>query len=229
MKKGFVETYKRALEHPDLQECFQAEFEFFKATLKPVDAVLDVGCGAARPAKDLAGLIRFICGVDYDPKVFALAEQQDLPNNLILIDADATNADRFIETFGNLKFDVIYSTFNTIGCFDDKELYRVLYGMFCLSKTFTRIINITWKQDEETTEFLKKVYPEIGLPIEEITPEYVINPSGRWNRVTKEKIYNCFCRADPINARNEMTSIEIGKYWVAHELYVRTGIINQLR
>ena len=79
------------------------------------------------------------------------------------------------------------------------------------AKNNSKIINITWKNNKETTEFLKKYYPSIGIEIIESDHFKTITSKGTFERISKKELLKYYASA---NLKN-IEVVNIGPVWIA--------------
>ncbi len=170
---------------PEMKKTFAKELVLLKKICKD-KKVLDVGCGPGRPADKLAKFCKEIVCIDNDPKMIKAAKKKlSKIKNVKVLYMNAFNM-----TFGNNKFDVSYSTYNTLGSIDEKE--RFLREILRVTKPKGTIMVSTWKRDKKTTEFLKKYYHYLGFKIKDINEDRTITNKWVFERMNPKKIVELF-------------------------------------
>jgi ubiquinone/menaquinone biosynthesis C-methylase UbiE len=182
MSTPYVHEYLRAIDHPLrlLGETFRAEYDFLVAQLSKKNIVLDVGCGAGRPSKDLAPFCEKIVCLDNDKEMLSFAMQRSAGvSNIAFEFGEATAMD-----FPNDAFDFVFATYNLIGSISSDERSRMVSEMFRVTKKGGKVFLVTWKDDSATTDFLKKYYPSIGISILSINNERTVTNKGTFDRIS---------------------------------------------
>ena len=170
---------------PEMQETFKEEFELLKEICKD-KKVLDVGCGAGRPVDKLADYCKKVVCIDNSKELLEIAKKNlSKKENIEIFYMDAFNMG-----FENNEFDVVYATYNLIGCVDSKG--RLIEEMARLTKKGGTLIIFTWKRDEKTTEFLKKYYSNLGFKIKNIDKEKTVINKFIFERVDPNLIKDLF-------------------------------------
>lgn len=209
MAEDYVQNYVRAIENPlpELKNTFSEELKVLKRFLNKNSVVLDVGCGAGRPADLLSKFVKKIVCVDNDEKMLALAKERckNLGNAEIL-KGNALNLD-----FQDDSFDLVYATYNLVGSLEKPERQKLIDEMRRIAKGNAKIINITWKDNEETTEFLKKYYPSIGIEIIKSDNLKTVTSKGTFGRISKRELLEYYISA---NLKN-VEFMEVGPAWIA--------------
>lgn len=209
MKESYVDNYLKAIENPlpELKETFAAELNFLKKNVNVNSLVLDVGCGAGRPAKSLVPFVRRIVAIDNDQKMLDLAvEKCKGVRNIEIKNGDALSMD-----FLDNTFDLAYASYNLIGSLQKDERQKLFNEMNRVVKVGGKIINFTWKNNEATTKFLKNYYPSIGIDIIKIDDGKTITSKQEFDRLSKKELLKYYENV-------KLTSIkffDIGSVWVA--------------
>lgn len=182
----YFEIYLRAIRNPmpELKESFQAELEFLKSNTTKADVVLDIGCGAARPAKELAPFVKKIIGIDNDKKILEIGRQESSGiKNVELVYGNVLSID-----FPDSTFDISYSAYNMIGSFDQKEQQILINEMARVTKKGGKVINFTWRRSKEVNEILKRYYPLMGFEVVSIDDEKTVTTAGTFERISKKQL-----------------------------------------
>jgi ubiquinone/menaquinone biosynthesis C-methylase UbiE len=209
MIHDYVREYIQAISHPlpELAETFDAELEFLKKHVHQESHVLDVGCGAGRPSTVLAKFVDNIISIDNNQRMIDLAlHRAEGLDNIQIIKDDALKM-----SFENEKFDLVYDTYNLIGSVNEKERQFLINEMYRVCKTGGKIMNITWKDNVETTHFLKRYYPAIGIDVLSIDDSGTVTTKGTFDRFDKEELKKYYERAGLKNIQFH----EIGPVWMA--------------
>lgn len=209
MASDYMGNYLKAIASPlpELKESFEAELAFLKSTVSSQAVFLDVGCGAARPAVDVAPFLKHLTGIDKDPRVLEVAQKRcEHLSNAKFVKDDALNLG-----FTSKTFDVSFCTYNLIGTLKKTERQRLINEMSRVTKPFGKVINITWKQDKVTTLFLKKYYPSIGIEVFEIDKNRSITSKGTFERLPKKELLAYYSKA----GLEGIELVDIGPVWVA--------------
>ena len=209
MAKDFVLNYLQAVAEPlpELKQSFDAELGLLKEHCSVRSSVLDVGCRAAIPALHLAPHVKELVGVDKSPKMIeqALERCGHLQNARFVID-DPLNL-----SFTSKTFDVSFCTYNVIGTHKKSERQRLVNEMTRVTRPFGKVINISWKQDKKTTDFLKKYYPSIGIKIFEIDESKSITSKGTFDRLAKKEMAAYYKTA----GLEQVEFVDVGPVWHA--------------
>ena len=80
-----------------------------------------------------------------------------------------------------------------------------------VSKNNAKIINITWKDNKETTEFLKRYYPSIRIEVIESDNSKTITSKGIFERISKEELLEYYTSAN----LKEIKFVDVGSVWIA--------------
>jgi ubiquinone/menaquinone biosynthesis C-methylase UbiE len=213
VESDYLENYLDAIKNPlsELRQTFDAELDFLKKHLSNDCLVLDLGCGIGRPTIDLAKYSKKIVGIDSDSRMLGIAskeaEEKDV-SNLEFLEKDVLKTG-----FPDGSFGVTYATYNLIGSLDNDKgaIQDLVNEMARITKKGGKIINITWKDDDFTTEFLKKYYPSIDIDILEISDDATKTSKGEFKRFTRDELrgyYECA-------GLNEIEFCDIGLVWIA--------------
>ncbi len=202
---SYLLAIKRPL--PALQKTFKSEFRFLSAYCKN-KIVLDVGCGAGRPASKLSWLCKEITCIDNDYKMINIArERLKHIGNSKLTKGNATKL-----PFPNSLFDFVYATYNLLGSILPENREVVVREMARVCKPNGYIVNITWKRDLVTTNFLRQYYPSINIQIyEESDDDKTVTSHGIFYRLSKDVLRAYYFNNDLKNIR----FVEIGPVWMA--------------
>jgi ubiquinone/menaquinone biosynthesis C-methylase UbiE len=210
LQDHYFQAYWRAVctPLPRLKETFEAELDFLKAVAGGDYSVLDVGCGIARPLKDLAPFVKTAVGIDNDPRMLDEAKRRagSMPN-LSLVRCDALDL-----CFPDSSVDFAYSSLNTIGAIDKKDRQRFVGEMCRVLRPGGKAINITWQPGSEVTEFLMGYYSWIGLNIIHINNGTTQTSAGTFDRMSLEEMKSYYENAGLPN----VCSVNIGSLFVAY-------------
>ena len=206
MIQDYVKNYINAINDPlpEMKVTFTAEFNFLRQYIKPNYTILDVGCGAGRPAGALASLCKKIIGIDNDSKM--LSEAKKRCSNIEIINGNALNM-----KFKDNTFDLVYTTYNLVGCLKKSERQNLINEMKRVVKPTSKIINIVWKNDKNTTAFLSKYYPSIGIDILKINEAKTITSTGVFERISRDELLGYYKAA----GINEIKFLGVGPVWLA--------------
>lgn len=227
-----LEFYQRALEYQDerFKRTFEAETEYLVRHIvdlaqekKGLVKVLDVGCGNGRTMHNLdqelsnkhPNIMFYLTGIDSNPeklKVVKKISGARFVHGNIVTDT----------TLQRESFDLVYSSYNTIGCIQDGTLTEMIESMLHLTRPDGEIINITWNSVDATTDFLKNYYKSIGFD-----PVYVfgdlsvcVDPENkdvyRFNRVRHNEIERAFLHAKSEHVN--VGAVLIDPLWKAYEV-----------
>jgi len=209
MSENYVQNYICAIENPlpEMVDTFHEELEMLKNHCNKDSIVLDVGSGAGRPANMLSEYVKKIVCIDNDEKMLLAAKERygDSAN------IDFLNEDALALTFPNDSFDLAYATYNLVGWLKKSERQQLIDEMRRVAKEGTRIINLTWKDDKETTEFLKRYYPAIGVDIIEADEGKTVTSKGVIERISKDELLEYYKGAE----LKDINFIEVNPVWVA--------------
>lgn len=205
----YLKNYLQAINNPlpALKKTFLAELDFLKKTVGGRASLLDVGCGAGRPAVDVAAFAGQIVGIDKDSRMLDLANER-LGNlkNVRFVKDDALNM-----SFTAKTFDVSFSTYNLIGTFKKSERQRAVNEMTRVTKPNGKVVTITWKRDKTATDFLKEYYPSIGIEVFEIDKDKSITSKGTFERLSEKELAEYYKKA----GLQDLSFEEIGPVWYA--------------
>lgn len=209
MVEDYVQNYIQAIENPspELKNTFDKELEILKKNSDQNSIVLDVGCGAGRPADLLSRFVKKIVCVDNDKKMLSVAKEKCKEiDNVKILEDNALNL-----SFSDNSFDLVYATYNLIGSLKKSERQNLINEMKRVAKNNSKIINITWKDNKETTEFLKKYYSSIGIEIIYSDESKTVTSKGTFERISKNELLKYYTSA---NLKN-IEFVEIGTVWIA--------------
>lgn len=209
MDKDYVENYLQAISKPlpELDKTFDAELAFLIKNSKKDNTVLDAGCGAGRPADKFSSYVKKIIGIDNDKKMLDIAKQRcQKISNIEFQEKDALSTG-----FPNDFFDLTYGTYNLIGSLAKENRQKLIDEMARITKKGCKIINITWKDDKETTLFLKKYYPSIGIKILESDDNKTVTSKGVFERISRKELLEYYKNASLKN----INFYSIGPVWLA--------------
>jgi ubiquinone/menaquinone biosynthesis C-methylase UbiE len=209
MSEDYVQNYIQAIDRPlpELEKTFEKELEVLKIYSNLNSIVLDVGCGAGRPADLFSKFVKKIVCVDNDKKMILEARKrcEDF-KNIEILEGDALNLN-----FPDNSFDFVYATYNLIGSLKKDERQKHVDEMKRVAKPGDKIIDITWKGDKETTEFLKKYYPSIGIEIIESNDTKTITSKGTFERISGEELLGYYKSAN----LKDIKFVEVDPVWIA--------------
>lgn len=208
MIHDYVREYIKAIDEPlpELAKTFESEFEFLKKNVNKNHTLLDVG-GAARPAINLAPYVKKIVSIDNNQMMIDLAlGRTEGIENIEIKKEDALNMG-----FPDNSFDLVYDTYNLIGSLEAVERKKLINEMKRVAKKGGKIMNITWRDDNGTTEFLKKYYPAIGINIWKINNRGTVTNKGTFDRFNKDELKKFYEEAGLKN----IEFYTIGPVWMA--------------
>lgn len=209
MAEDYVQNYIQAIENPlpELKDTFCKELEILKNNSDKNSVVLDVGCGAGRPADLLSKFVKKIVCIDNDKKMLDVAKERckDI-DNVEILDNDALDI-----SFSDNSFDLVYATYNLVGSLKKSERQNLIEEMKRVAKNNSKIINITWKDNIETTEFLKKYYPSIGINIIDSDESRTVTLKGTFERISKDELLEYYTSAKLKNIK----FVDVGTVWIA--------------
>jgi len=209
MTEDYVRNYIQAIENPlpELKNTFNKELEILKNNLNKNSVVLDVGCGAGRPADLLSKFVKKIVCIDNDKKMISIAKERcKKMSNVEILEDDALNLN-----FQENSFDLVYATYNLIGSLKKSARQKLIDEMKRVVKDNSKIINITWKDNKETTEFLKRYYPSIRIEVIESDNSKTITSKGIFERISKEELLEYYTSAN----LKEIKFVDVGSVWTA--------------
>lgn len=179
---------------PEMRDTFDLEEEFFLKMQNDwhFDNVMDFGCGIGRPLIKLAKnspKSNFI-GVDNDTKALAVARMKSVmvPNVHFVIDDILKMDTGFLEPE---TFNMAYSTFNLIGCFEEKDRGTLVKKMAETVHVGGFVINATWSRDIPERQF-QKYYEHIGVKVLDIDREKTVTDRGTFYRVAIPEIMELY-------------------------------------
>jgi SAM-dependent methyltransferase len=183
--KDMTKPYLKAIKNPmpELQDAFDREENVLNRFMHYgwINVILDVGCGVGRPLIKLAESYpgKLFVGIDNNPEILSIAKSSSRHlDNILFREADALKL-----PFDQNMFDMVYSSYNTIGSIDTQ---RVLLEQHRVTKTGGSILNATWSTNNRTTEFLKKYYPSIGIKIIDMDNTGTNTDKGIFARINPE-------------------------------------------
>ncbi len=206
---SYVNNYIQAINNPlpELKDSFVRELELLKDSSDKDDIVLDVGCGAGRPADLFSAFVRKIICIDNDKNMLDLARQRCKNiDNIEIREGDALHMD-----FADDQFDLVYATYNLIGSLPKSDRQQLVDEMVRVARTGARIINITWKDNRETTDFLLKYYPSIGIEVISASDSKTVTSKGTFFRVSRQELVDYYTNA---NIKN-INFVDVGPVWIA--------------
>lgn len=127
-------------------------------------------------------------------------------NNVEILEDDALNL-----SFSDNSFDLVYATYNLIGSLKKSERQKLIDEMKRVAKDNGKIINITWKDNKETTEFLKKYYPSIGIKVIKSDNFKTVTSKGTFARISKEELLEYYTSSNLKNIK----FLDVGQVWIA--------------
>jgi ubiquinone/menaquinone biosynthesis C-methylase UbiE len=160
---NYTQNYFKAVYNPlpQLNKCFNQDLIFLKSFVNKDSRVVDFGCGIGRPARDLSLFVKEIFAFDNDDVVLERAKEYCNGKNNIIIE----KRDVFNTNYLDNSFDLVYATYNLIGCIDNDKRLSLIKEMARVAKVGAKIIIVTWLDNEVTTNFLKEYYPAIGVGV----------------------------------------------------------------
>lgn len=168
-----IKFYQNALEYSDerFKRTFESETEYLVKHIvrmaeetRSLIKVLDVGCGNGRTmhnldrelSKNHPNVMFYLTGIDSNPEKLKVAKE--MPQARFVLGNIITDT-----TLRRDNYDLVYSSYNTIGCVQDGTLKDFVGRMVELTADNGVITNITWNRSGPTTEFLKDYYKAIGF------------------------------------------------------------------
>ncbi len=199
--QNYFDQYYKAVSQPlpEMIDYFGKENDYFKNLVNTNSIVLDVGCGNGRTIKFLAPYVKKIIGIDYDPKMIALARENLAGlSNIELFEGD------FFEAKFDQKFNLVLASYNLLGSSEISPNQRksLLQKMVEHTKTDGHVVVSVWS--DKGIDFANKYYPHIGIKVFEIKDNEVITDHGTFKRFTKTEL--------------EELSIGVGKIFTIIEL-----------
>lgn len=185
----YYDNYIQAIDNPlpKLKETFKNELEVLKRYSDSTSIVLDVGCGAGRPAIELSKYISQITGIDIEENMIREAQKRNNSNN-----AKFLKGDGFSIPFARNTFDLTYSTYNTIGSIEEENRLKFIKELARTTKKGGKVFVTTWNSDEKTTIFLKQYYPSIGVTVIDINDLKTVTPIRTFYRIPPDELIQCF-------------------------------------
>jgi ubiquinone/menaquinone biosynthesis C-methylase UbiE len=208
----YLENYLKAIRDPlsELRQTFDAELDFLRNHVNRDCVVLDLGCGVGRPTIDLAKFSKKIIGIDNDARMIQLAQEDAAEKdvaNLEFIEKNVLNTG-----FPEGSVGISYATYNLLGSLEKKEdIQKLINEMVRITKHKGKVINITWKDDSVTTEFLKKYYPSINIKILDIDHHSTKTSKGEFKRFSREELRKYY---ENVGLR-DIEFHDIGPVWMA--------------
>ena len=204
------ENYLRAINNPSskLRRTFDDELKFLRKNVKKDCLVLELGCGVGRPTIELSKELGKCVGIDNDKRRIDMAEKNAKKagvGNIDFIQRDAVETGFKDECFG-----MTYATYNLLGMVKESDREKLINEMARVTKKGGKVINITWKDDKETTGFLRKYYPSIGLDIINIDDSKTLTSKGEFRRFTKEQLKKYYTDA----GLKKIEFFDIGEVWM---------------
>ncbi len=165
-----------------MRSAFEAELSLLERYAMNA-VVLDIGCGAGRPAIALSACAKMVIGIDNDPEMLAATLGTEYYRNLLLRFGDALGT-----PFLDWTFDLTYATYNLIGSIPVKQRQDLVNEMARVTRKGGHVINITWKNDGQTTDFLRRYYPSIGIELLDIDEQRAVTSKGTFDRVSEVEL-----------------------------------------
>ncbi len=208
MEHDYAPNFIRAIENPlkPLAETFLAEQACLLKLTSKKDTVLDAGCGAGRLARFLSPHVRQMVCIDNN-KEMLLYNMQRYGG---MLNITCTFGGPLRTGFPPATFDLTFSTYNWIGSIEKKDRQQLVNEMVRITKEGGKVLNITWKRDEKTTDLLKQYYPSIGIDIHSISEERTITSKGVFERLSYEEVKEYYEKA----GLKDIQVIEVGPMWV---------------
>ena len=209
MDKKYFKNYLKAIDKPlpELKETFKQELKFLKKRINKNLIVLDVGCGAGRPAKDLSKDSKKIFAIDNDLKMLKEAVKRCKKiKNIYFKKSNALKTN-----FQNNIFDLTYSTYNLVGSLPKSKRQKFIKEMVRVTKKGGLIVNFTWTNNKITKDFLKKYYPYIGIKIIRIDNKTTLTDRGTFAKISRKELSSYYKSA----GLREIKFFKIGKTWTA--------------
>ncbi|MFH1801949.1 MAG: class I SAM-dependent methyltransferase [archaeon] len=217
---------------PRLQETFQAETDLLLTKILQTKAhsIMDFGCGDGRTIRNLVPEIAVervgqekrtsIYGVDFDRDLIERAHKLTTHSSgvydlIYFRDIVKKGVDQRQDSW-----DMAYSTHNTLGglrVFMPNDRQAFVNEMARIVRPGGLVTNMTWKQDDSTTEFLEQYYSAIGFDIEYMTPGTTLVRSTingerfEFARIHPRGMGYTYKAAGLVNPATE----EVGPLWVA--------------
>jgi len=209
MIHDYVREYIKAIEEPlpELAKTFDVEFEFLVKNVNKDSTVLQVGEGTIHSSIKLAPFVKKIISIDNNQRMIDLAEHKAEGIDNIEIKKDNV----LKMSFQDGEFDLVYDTYNLIGSLGEKERQFLVNEMARATKQGGKVMNIIWKDDKTTTEFLKKYYPAIDIEIFQIDDSGTVTSKGTFDRFTKDELRKFYETA----GLKDIEFFDIGPVWMA--------------
>lgn len=205
----YVENYIRAVNNPpqELAETFAEEQEFLQQQACGDDHVLALGVETLQSAATLTDCVSEVsCVIWADKGVQYAREEFSDVDGLTIRQEDPSNL-----PFDAAAFDLSFSTYNTLGSLPEDKKLPVLQEMTRTTRPEGRIINITWRRNNQTTQFLQNYYPAIGIDVERVTEQHAITEKGVFHRLGEEELSSLYKAAGLKN----ITLESVGLLWHA--------------
>ncbi len=209
MADQYVQAYLNAIDNPkpELKACFNAEADLLIRCSGDNKYVFDIGCGAGRTILNIADHVGKIRGIDYNPAMINIAKKRCKKlGNVEIFQEDA------LKMKYKAEFDLSFTAYNMLGWdFDKRKRKEVIKNMASSVKEGGFIINITWKYDNFTTDFLKEYYPSIGIDVREVRGSKIFNSFGICDRISRDEFEDHYQSA----GLRAINFVELGKLWLA--------------
>lgn len=206
---NYTQNYFNAVYNPlpQLIECFNQDLIFLKSFVNKDSRVVDFGCGIGRPARDLSLFVKEIFAFDNDDVVLERAKEYCNGTNNIIIE----KRDVFNTNYLDNSFDLVYATYNLIGCIDKDKRLSLIKEMARVAKVGAKIIIVTWLDNEVTTNFLKEYYPAIGVGVISISKNEIVTSKGVIGRISKKELMEYYRQCNLKNVEFK----DLGSVWLA--------------
>lgn len=209
MSEDYVQNYMKAVNNPlpQLKKTYDEELKLLRKFSDDTSVVLDVGCGAGRPADTYAKYVKKLVCIDNDEKMLTIAKERcNALSNVEYVEGDALNM-----KFADETFDLVYATYNLVGSVKKHERQELIDEMKRVAKVGSRVVSLTWKDDRVTTEFLKEYYPSIGLDILEADATKTVTSKGTFERISRRELLKYYKEA----SIGGIEFVDIGPVWMA--------------
>ena len=206
---NYTQNYFKVVQNPlpQLKESFNHELIFLKSLVNKDFRVVDFGCGIGRPTRDLSLFVKEIFAFDNDDVVLERAKEYcNGKNNIFIESRDALNTN-----YLDNSFDLAYATYNLIGCIDKDERLSLIKEMARVAKVGSKIINVTWLDNQVTTNFLKECYPAIGVDVISISDNEIVTSKGVIGRISKKELMEYYRQCNLKNVEFK----DLGSVWLA--------------
>lgn len=203
---NYSQNYFKAVQNPlpQLKESFNQDLIFLKSFVNKDSRVVDFGCGIGRPARDLSLFVKEIFAFDNDDVVLERAREYCKGKNNIIIE----KRDIFNTNYLDNSFDIVYATYNLIGCIDKDKRLSLIKEMTRVAKVRSKIIIITWLDNEVTTNFLKVQYPALGVDVISISENEIVTSKGVIGRISKKELLEYYQQSNLKNVKfKDLTSV----------------------